>query len=109
MSLRMCSLQCHAYGRCLNPTASTSIWHGIAISGLLWVASMAEHIDSVQGRHCRAFTLHAVAAQGLSYQETEGDEVEDMLQLAAHVHHCRAFHIVCGGCTGPVVSGDGGR
>ena len=56
-------------------------------------------------RHCRSgvaqvaplqevFTVHVVAAQGLSYQETEGDEVEDMLQLNAHVHHCRAFTMI---------------
>ena len=46
---------------------------------------LRQSIHRVRGPHCRPFTLHAAAAQGLSYRETEGDEVEDMLQLIAHV------------------------
>ena len=51
-------------------------------------ASMADQV-CCRERHCRAFTLRVLAAQGLSYRKTEGDEVEDMLQLIAHVqrHH----------------------
>ena len=30
----------------------------------------------------------AADAQGLSYRETESDEVEDMLQLIAHIKRC---------------------
>ena len=67
------------------PSAMPCLWEVLAAHFSLAMSGFHGRLCIAQGRHCRAFRLRAIAVQGLTYEETEGDEVEDMLQLIAHV------------------------